>query len=851
MALNRQAFIANYIEETSENISRVDLGIIALKKHPESVEDLNVTLRALHTIKGSSRMLKFRTMERIAHGMENLFKGFKEGRYKITKPLVQLIFIGTERLQEGINEIKQSQTDEIPVDDLLGEIEKAYGNETFSPGKCRRSGGPSGGKKPASGAASETAAGTEVKLGQKTAADGKTGSGRQQAEGQKPQTRQQTGQEPSQQTRPQGETSQQAETKPQVQTASGGGAKGGAESGSGGVSDSKPAAPTKAGPAEAGQVETGQTAAGQVETGGAAKSGAGVSGQAGTGGTPEYESIRIRIDKINGMVKDVNSLILRQFRMKKLGDELQELERLFRESVNDEYGDIEHGEHSNSIQNVYKKRMKMLGRLTNVRKSFSEESVQIESRTLELQEDILQLRMLPLELILGSLEKMVMENAMAMDKEVRFTMSGTDVLIDKAILEKLGDPILHIVRNSVDHGIEPPAERKKAGKPQQGSIDISCSYEGGNIIISISDDGRGVHYEAIKQKALSLGYLSTEDAEEISENELLNYLFYPGFSTAGKVTDFSGRGVGLDIVKHNIEYIKGKISINSVQGQGTEFSLSLPLSLATVEGFFVRCGEHTFFLPSNFIQKIQIVEEEEKIDYLQHKGFMYEDKIIPLYSLGRLIGQNGKVEKNFVVVVESYGEVMGMQVDEVIQHSSLIYKAMPPDLQGLRAVQGIVYDESFKNIPILYIPDIMARFRNMKSIELKKRVWESETTGKRVLVIDDSLNTREIEKSILEIENFEVDTAIDGIEALEKMRKETYNLVVTDLNMPRMDGYTLIENLRKEEHLKSIPIIVVSSIDEESYRNSVLELGADAYIVKSNFDRNDLATAAHNLLAKG
>ncbi len=440
---------------------------------------------------------------------------------------------------------------------------------------------------------------------------------------------------------------------------------------------------------------------------------------------------------------------------------------------------------------------------------------------------------------------------MLLGKEIEFSTYGTDILLDKFILERLHDPIIHIVRNAVDHGLETPEERIRAGKPPTGKIEIRCSAESGNIVIRIVDDGRGFDYEKIRSRAAEMNPAQAEEIRQMEESALNSFLFVSGFSTKDEITDLSGRGVGLDIVKHNIEKLKGKISLTSKKGEGTEFKLSLPLSLATVDGFFVTAGGEKFLIPAAFVKEITIVKEDEQLDLLNKKGYRLRDTIIPLYPLSAILDKDveeGDRKNLFVVVVESFGEVVGIIVDSVIQYTSLIYKPVPKNLSKLKLIQVIVFDESFNIINILFIPEIMNRFKRIRNIDTRRKFSTSRREFKKILVVDDSYSTREIEKSILELENYNVTTAVDGIDGLQKLKEQQYHLIITDIHMPRMDGLTFVENLRKDEKCRNIPIIVVSSDEDPEKRNKFEAVGANAFIVKSEFDRGNLVKEVRDLI---
>jgi len=488
--------------------------------------------------------------------------------------------------------------------------------------------------------------------------------------------------------------------------------------------------------------------------------------------------------------------------------------------------------------------------MKDLKKKFSEDLSQIERNTFEVQEEIMGLQMLPMEIILGSIEKMVEETAMKLDKEINYQATGTEVLLDKRILEGLKDPLIHIIRNSIDHGIENPEARIKLGKKPEGKLELHCTHESNGIVVTVKDDGKGLNYDKIRSHAIEMNPHMEEEITKMDHSHLNHYLFESGFSTKEKVTELSGRGVGLDIVKYNIEKIKGKISIKSEKNKGTEFTFTLPLSLATVEGFFVMTANEKFLIPSTFVREISLVEEKDFIQLHNRIAMKLRDELIPLYYLSDIMDKESYhlSETNYIIIVESFGETVGIIVDLIIRYSSLIYKAVPNNVSSLKAIQGIVFDESFNIINILYIPEVINRFKSIRNITSKKKYSSDSREYKSVLVVDDSFTTREIEKSILEVENYNVETAVDGIDGIEKLNQKHFNLIITDIKMPRMDGLTFVENIRRDERFKEIPIIVVSSEKENEIKETFFSLGANAFIVKSDFDRGNLIDEVKKLI---
>lgn len=732
MPISKEKFIENFLDELQEQLAVIDAGILTLKKNPEDVEELTRFLRALHTIKGSARMLKFHTIEKIVHGLENVFKGVKEQQYPISRPLIQLVFITSDYVRAGARKIKTIQQDDLPVEPLLAVFESICADQPYTLEGLKL---PEDDLNPVSPAG----------LSSDVAKPGKKGSG------------------------------------------------------------------------------------------------------------VEQDTVRIKLSKTEKMTKLLNNLIIKQFQLRRENDMLNALEQQFRELLSIEviaesYDRKKVTKHPEYVQ----KENDVLKNLQQLRKDFALDLAQLEVNTFELQEEIQSLRMLPLQLIMGSLPKMIEETAIALGKEIEFTMSGTEVMIDKVILEKVQDPIIHLVRNAIDHGIETPEEREKKGKPRVGQISIAAYLEGGNILVRIKDDGKGLDFERIREKAIHANPAQEEELRAMDNDSLLSFIFLSGFSTKEKVQELSGRGVGLDIVRHNIEAVKGKIGVQSQRDQGAEFTLTLPLSLATLAGFFVLAANEKFLIPSTFVKEVLIITKAEQLTIAQGRAIKFRNKIIPLYELAVLLGAPSRAsaaEKIFVLVVESLGTMIGLVVEAVIQYASLIYKPLPPSLNNLKAIQGIVFDESYNITNILFIPEIIPWFKKIRPLGDEPPTTESVQPRERILVVDDSYSTREIERSILELENYQVTTASDGIEGLERAKEHQFDLIITDVNMPRMDGVKFVEQLRQQAAYKETPVVVVSTVEDPEIRQQFAAQGVASHIVKADFERGNLAMEVKRLLA--
>lgn len=536
----------------------------------------------------------------------------------------------------------------------------------------------------------------------------------------------------------------------------------------------------------------------------------------------EIQSIRIKLSRVNDIITAFDTMITREFHLKHQLDELQK----FEEST---------GNHD----------------LAKIRKQFESDIYALETSIFSVQEQVFDLRMLPISIVLKPLENTIALESMNLGKDVKCEIPSTDIAIDKVILEELGDILMHLVRNALDHGIESPEERKKAGKDKQGTITISCVREAKHIELRISDDGRGLDYEKIREKATKVYPERTEEIKNMSDRELSQFLFQSGFSTKDKVTELSGRGVGLDVVWATVEKIKGRIKIESTSGKGTSFILHFPLSLSTLQGLFVYSNDEKYLIPSQHIVDIIYRKKNEYITLQNQSYIRLEGQLIPCFSLSSLFDEQ-KGYKNqdadSILIAEYMEQRIGIVVEQVQQFVSLVVKPLPAAFKNFSILQGIVFDEHYDIVPILHVPDILKKFKSLRGYDIKKYEAASKKRVQHILIVDDSDTTRQIERSILEGAEFSVDTAVDGIDGLEKAKAKQYDLVMSDKDMPRMTGLVLLDNLRRMEQYKEVPVVIVSADQSPEVLAEFNRLGANAIIAKSDFERSKLISTIKSLL---
>lgn len=469
----------------------------------------------------------------------------------------------------------------------------------------------------------------------------------------------------------------------------------------------------------------------------------------------------------------------------------------------------------------------------------------------DLQETSLKLRMLPLSTVFDPLRRTVRDLSQEFGKPIEFVVEGGDTELDRKIIDRIGDSLIHLIRNSLDHGLESTAERTAAGKPAQGTITLSACYDGGCVTITLSDDGKGIAVDKIREKALAKRLFDAEALDTMSRSELINLIFMPGFSTSPIITDLSGRGVGMDVVRKSIvDELKGTIVIETKEGVGTTFLLRLPLNLAVFPLFLVAVADKTCALPATAIAEMLAVPTAEIIEIVNKRAIRLREQLIPVEALSTILGlpATEKVRHEALIVIIRDGEEkLGLIVDEVIGREEMVVKPLPDHLQNLRLVSGVTIGERNRILNLLHVPELLRQAREV--IEPSRRTLApKETHTATILVVDDSYNTREIEKSILEAHGYLVDTAVDGEDGHEKTAEKLYDLVITDVEMPRLDGFSFTERLRADERYQTVPVIIVTSREKEEDKKRGIMVGANAYIVKGAFDQSNLIETVRSLI---
>jgi len=439
-------------------------------------------------------------------------------------------------------------------------------------------------------------------------------------------------------------------------------------------------------------------------------------------------------------------------------------------------------------------------------------------------------------------------------KDIDFRMSGEDTQLDKVIIGEIKDPVMHLLRNAIDHGIEPPEERRSKQKPEKGTVTLSAYREGSQVVIEVADDGRGIAISKVKEQAVAKGLVPKERIDDMVDEQVLQLLFTPGFSTAEEVTDVSGRGVGLDVVRENIAKLKGIVEVKSTEGKGTSFIMRLPLTLAITESLLVVAGSDIFAIPIDTVVETNRISPNDIKTVETKDAITVRGHILPLVRLGDIFGlpRRGIIERGFfpVVVVQSVEKRIGILVDQLIGRQEIIIKAIGDPLKNTKNVMGATILGSGKVILILDIPSIIEAAEGViiKRPAVKLTPAAKAKKRKTILLAEDVMSTAMLEKNILESVGYSVVIARDGREALERAGQERFDLVITDVLMPRMDGFELTEKLKKDKLYKDTPIIIVTTRESDADKRRGLQAGAEAYILKSEFTSETLLDTIERLI---
>ena len=473
-----------------------------------------------------------------------------------------------------------------------------------------------------------------------------------------------------------------------------------------------------------------------------------------------------------------------------------------------------------------------------------------------LHREVVQSRMRPFGDGVHGFPRMVRDVARALGKDVQLVIEGEKTLVDRDVLDKIEAPLNHILRNAIDHGIESPGARVGAGKPKRGTIKLSATHQAGMLSIVVADDGQGVDVERLRRKVQDKGLVDETMATQLSEAELLEFLFLPSFSTREQVSEISGRGVGLDVVQDAVQEMRGSVRLTSTWGQGAKFHLQLPLTLSVITALLVEIGGEPYAFALARTQRILKVDRREIREVEGNQFIAINDRNVGLVSGAQIMGVDSVADNSEclpVVVVSERGNSYGLVVDRLIGERDLVVHQLPAHLGKVQDISAAAITEDGVPLLIVDTSDLVRTIEKTLKVARIGKVSvlsEEQTQRKRILVVDDSITVREVERKLLEAVGYVVDVAVDGMDGLNALHSGDYDLLITDVDMPRMNGIELARSVRRDPRLKNMPIMMVSYKDREGDRLKGIEAGADYYLAKGSFHDESLRNAVAELIGK-
>jgi len=478
----------------------------------------------------------------------------------------------------------------------------------------------------------------------------------------------------------------------------------------------------------------------------------------------------------------------------------------------------------------------------------------VDDLTLEIKSSLL----FPFSSLLGIYPKLVRDLSKEYCKDIAITIKGDSIEIDRRILEEIKDPITHLIRNCIDHGIETPEKRKSKGKSSQGKIEIDISRESNKkITLKIFDDGAGIDKERVIQSALKNGAIDSESAKTLTERDVLSLIFNSGVSSKDFVTDISGRGLGMAIVAEKVSNLGGTIEIQSTQDKGTSFIINLPQILSTFRGILIMVGEQRFIIPSTSLEKAIRVKRGEVTTVGSKKAISYSGESLAFINMNEALGIGGerpnKHQDTFIniLILTNFQKKIAFAVDDVFNEHEGIVKALGPQLLKVNKISGVTVLGNGQLAPIIDVNELIEssiKSRTYSDISDEGSSLKDETEKKKILVAEDSITVRAMLRNFIESSGYYVKTAVDGMDAFNILQSETFDLIVSDIEMPRMNGFELTSKIRKISQYSDLPIILVTALDSVDDQRRGMEAGANAYIVKGSFKNSNLIDTIKRLI---
>ncbi|MAU13241.1 MAG: hypothetical protein CL607_25715 [Anaerolineaceae bacterium] len=494
--------------------------------------------------------------------------------------------------------------------------------------------------------------------------------------------------------------------------------------------------------------------------------------------------------------------------------------------------------------------------MTQLGQHVAQDNMQLTALSDMLQDDVASLRMMPFEAIIGSFQRMVRDISREQNKDIHLDIIGAAVEIDKMVLDALKDPLVHLLRNSIDHGLEDGDTREAAGKPRTGELSLKVEQRGSEIVIIVSDDGQGFDIKRIKQKAMQVGLITPSEAEKLSDTDARMLVFASGFSTNEQVTAISGRGLGMDIVRTRIESLRGRIEVDSRSGEGTTVTLHVPVSLTRIRGVLLKVGDENYAVPSVMVNRMETIPAFSIYTAEGKEMVVLNERPMPLVKLGQLLGTPDEMVRGDtlnVIVLQMAERMVAFEVDGLYSETELVLTPLGRELANVHFIAGAALLGSGDVLLVLDANDLVRQATGM-TLPIKRTISplhqsRKVTTDKlTAMVVDDSITTRTLEKNILEAVGFDVRVAVHGEQAWDMLTDMRPDVIISDVEMPYMNGLDLARLVKSHVHTQDIPFILLTSLAKPEQRQAGLEAGADAYLVKSRFDQQELLNTIQSVL---
>jgi len=789
---DKTKYIGIFREEAAEHLDSLSLGLLELELSAGDKELIHGLLRAAHTLKGSAKMLGLEQIGEVAHKMEDLFKAVEDGEIPVSAETIDALLAGTDSIKEIMESVGKEGGQPPDTSEVLGKLlsvlegaEKS--GETAGEPVAKRKPGKKTGKKAAS-AKKEKAAEVMEKEGidPPRAAEAKTAPEEEPAEG--------DAEESAVAVEEEERVPEEAEKSPSREAIR-------------------------------------------------------------RYGRQERDTIRVDTRKLDDLLTVAGELLINRTRIE---SHYHNLRALLDEMENIDLTESRNGgDPANTAEYLRNAVLEAREKLNDIYQNMGETLIDLDLYSRDIRDHAMNLRVLPASVLFDEFYRTVRDFSRELHKEIRLEVSGGETELDKQLIEGLRPPLIHIIRNSCDHGIEKPEERKAKGKPPEGVININAYHKGHNVIVEVSDDGRGIDPELVRDAAVEKGIISRAAADEMPDEEALYLILKPGFSTTKIITDFSGRGVGMDVVKTNMERIKGDIRIESERDKYTRIILTAPLTLSILNALLVQVRQDIYAIPLTYVEEAIRLPVTAVFTEAGRDVFNLRGEVIPLVRLENLLvyeagpGLDDIPEKIAVVVLKFRNQQLGLIVDSYLRDQEIVVKSMGDFLGEIPFVGGATVLRYGEPTIILNVFDIFAAAERWSEVGIKDRFERAmeEKPELKILVVDDSITTRMMEKSILEAAGYNVDLAVSGEEAEEKLRQNDYNLVVTDVEMPGIDGFELTRRIREWEKTREMPVVVVTSLASDEDKRKGVEVGAQAYIVKGTFDQTTLLDTVKSLIS--